>query len=355
MQRVVIPNAGIMIIKIRTICTAMLLSSSSLFAQPALKPNVHIGFIYPLSTNWIYAGEQTNLLSFHAIAGVSASEQAFCGSGVSNIIRRNANGLIAAGVSNHIGNNANGVQAAGVLNIISRQATGLTAAGFMNITRNSKGLQAAGFGNIAIDNVKGVQVAGFINKADNVNTQIAGFINIAKQVSGTQLSGFINIAESSDYPIGIINIVKNGSKGLGVTIDEALTTTLSFRSGGRILYGILGAGVNLQQNPKTMYALEAGIGAHLPVTQHFRINGEITSTTLADFERGTHFRGSLRVLPAVTIGRKLEIFAGPTINHASFTRDKGKDLIHNYIWSMDRGTHFHGMYFGGLAGVQILL
>ncbi len=335
--------------------TATLLFCSSVYAQTCSRPSVHIGFIYPLSTNWIYAGQQSNHLSFHAIAGVSESENAFCGSGVSNIIKRNANGVIAAGVSNHIGYNARGLQAAGVLNTIGKHATGLTAAGFMNITRSSKGLQAAGFGNIALDNVNGMQLAGFINKADDVNTQISGFINIAKQVSGVQLSGFINIADSSDYPIGIINIVKNGTRGLGLTIDEALTTTLSFRSGGRILYGILGAGINMQQNPKTIYALEAGIGAHFPVTPHFRINGEITSTTLADFERGTHFRGSFRILPAVTVGRKLELFAGPTLNHASFTRDKGKDLIHNYIWSLDRGTHFHGMYFGGLAGAHILL
>src|SRR5690606_15775429 len=105
---------------------------------------------------------------------------------------------------------------------------------------------------------------------------------------------------------------------------------------------------NTQDNPNPIYALEAGLGAHIPITPHFRINAEISSTTLADFKPGSHFRSSFRILPAVNIANKLELFAGPTLNHATFTRNKGADLIHDYIWSLDRIDHYHGMYLGGL-------
>jgi hypothetical protein len=35
-----------------------------------------------------------------------------------------------------------------------------------------------------------------------------------------QLSGFINIADSCDYPIGLVNIIKNGDAAIGASIDE---------------------------------------------------------------------------------------------------------------------------------------
>jgi len=352
-------------------------------AQPPCKSNIHIGLAYPLSSNWIHAGDYTNYFSLHALLGVSAGERSFCAAGFSNVVRQDATGFIAAGFSNHILNRAEGVQLAGFVNTIRNEANGFTAAGFMNITGRVRGLQTAGFGNISTsavnglqaagfvniaagnataqisgfaniaEDVEGLQASGFINKAKNVNTQVGGFINIARQVSGVQIAGFINIADSNDYPIGIVNIIRNGEQNLGVTVDEALTTLVSFRSGGRVLYGILGAGVNLREE-KTLYALEAGIGAHIRLSPSFRINLEGTTMTLADFEPGTHFRSSLRVLPAIRAGR-LEFFAGPTINHAIFSDHKGADLVYGYLWSTDRIDHYHGIYLGATGGVQFQL
>src|SRR5690606_34976935 len=115
----------------------LVLSALTSFAHPedttGKKANVHIGLVYPLSTNGIAAKEYTNAASMHAIVGVSKGELGFCASGVSNIITDNATGLVAAGFSNHIGGVAKGVQAAGFLNYIRSEATGLQAAGFLNI------------------------------------------------------------------------------------------------------------------------------------------------------------------------------------------------------------------------------
>jgi hypothetical protein len=85
-------------------------------------------------------------------------------------------------------------------------------AGFANVAREVTGPQFAGFSNVA-RNIVGSQFSGFINTAEDVKgSQFAGFINVARKVSGVQVSGFINVADSSDYPLGIINIIRNGEK-----------------------------------------------------------------------------------------------------------------------------------------------
>lgn len=363
----------------------LLLSITSVQAQTKKLKFAHIGFVYPLSTNGTEAREYTNVLSLHALIGVSKSEKSFCASGFSNVIYDYADGLVLAGFSNHILNSANGVHAAGFMNTVRNDIRGIQAAGFMNLAGSINGLQCAGFGNIAnydvrgfqtagfcnitAGNVKGLQAAGFFNIAEdvkgpqisgfmnigrNTGTQVAGFINIAKEVKGVQLSGFINIADSSDYPIGIINIVKNGEKALGVTIDESGTTMAAFRSGGRILYGIIGAGYNFVNNNE-LFALEAGIGAHLPVGRHFRINFEGTTQALADFWTGEYLKTSLRVLPAVTIANKVDIFAGPSFNHLQSEEFNGADMSNHYIWTNTKWDSFNGLYIGVIGGIQFRL
>ncbi len=60
------------------------------FAQS--KEKIHIGFIYPLSTNGTHAILDTNTLSLHALVGVSAEERGFAASGLTNVVRNNTHG-----------------------------------------------------------------------------------------------------------------------------------------------------------------------------------------------------------------------------------------------------------------------
>lgn len=374
---------------------------------------VHIGLVYPLSTNGAQAADYTNGTSFHAIVGVSGNEEAFCASGITSIIRHKARGAVISGFSGHVGEGLHGVQASGFLNTAGGRVEGVQASGFLNVSKGLKGVQAAGFGNMTqnAENgmqaagfinvsykvhsqiagfanmsgaVQGVQAAGFINAAGNVRgsqvagfanishkvhsqvagfinvaeevkgVQVAGFINVAKRVKGPQIAGFINIAEKSDYPIGIINIIKEGEKGIGLTIDETATSLLAFRSGGRILYGIIGAGFNLKEE-RTRYALEAGIGAHLPLTSRFRINAEAVQLGLTDFKKGEYAKSSLRILPALKFGDRFELFAGPSINYTNLTKQKGEDLVGGYLWKEVDNNRLHGLHIGGLLGMQVLL
>lgn len=297
----------------------------------------NVGLTYPISSNGTRAGSCTNTFSLHAAVGLSASEKGLSLAGVSNVILDSAMGLQIAGFSNHIRNSAAGIQ----------------IAGFMNLTGSSTGVNVAGFGNLSRRNSSGLQVAGFINKAANAGTQVAGFINIAKKVKGLQIAGLINIADSSDYPIGIINIIKSGEKSIVVSTDETLTTLVAFRSGGRQLYGIAGIGYN-NKGSRALAAWEAGVGWRLINWGSFRLSTELVSIGLTDFKNGDCFRSSLRVLPALRLNRRMEIFAGPSFNYLHSHKGQGADLVSHYLWSDHKqDKEVQGLYFGFTGGVGI--
>jgi hypothetical protein len=288
--------------------------TSTVIAQDRQRSTVNVGLVYPISTTGFRAKESTNAFSLNAIGGISRVET--------------------------------GLSIAGVSNIILDSAAGCQLAGFSNHTRNSS---------------SGVQIAGFMNTSGDANVQVAGFINVAKKVKGVQVAGFINIADSSDYPIGIINIIRNGEKSIGVSIDETRTTLLTFRSGGRKLYGILGLGYNermkpvgtAQNTPETLKqaTAEAGIGAHWYLTDAFRVNTEIVAITSTDFKHGAYQRNVFRLLPSLDL-LNIEIFAGPTFNYVSSDKGIGANLIKNYTWSKNAGSaNFQGLYFGVVGGI----
>lgn len=332
------------------LCTILCLAATKSFAQD--KPKIHFGIIYPLSTNGTHAPLDTNTLSIHLLAGVSAAERGASIAGISNIVRNDTKGFQIAGVSNHVAKQAKGVLVAGLLNSYGGGDVAAIS-GFANLTKDVKGLQVAGFINKAT-NIKGTQVGGFINKARDVKgSQIAGFINVAGKVKGTQFAGFINVADSSDYPIGIINLIKNGEKSISLTTDETLTTMLSFRSGGRVLYGIIGLGYNFK-NSDEVYAFEAGLGAHLFQTKSFRLNAEIVGIGLESFKAGEYFKTSLRLLPAFKITRNLEIFGGPSLNYLNTNTIEGLKLHKDYIttWENKWGSNFQALYLGYGGGIQ---
>jgi hypothetical protein len=317
---------------------------------------VNIGFVYPLSIQGVNSKEYTNIFSLHGLVGLSGGERGFTASGFGNMIIGNAGGFQAAGFFNFIGGNAHGFKAAGFMNTY-RDGLGFQAAGFGNFSKSDiTGMQVAGFINIA-DSVKGVQSAGFINIAGNVEgTQLAGYVNIAKKVKGVQLSGFINIADSSEYPIAPINIIKNGEKYLGVTTDENASTIVSFRSGSKKLYGIVGVGYNFK-NKNEVIAIQYGLGAHFFARNPFRLNTEGTITHLQGAGHGKVTKTSISVLPAIKLG-KIEIFGGPSLNFVNTTSKTDNDLVSNYLWQRtcnDDDYRLYGMYVGYVAGLHVAL
>jgi hypothetical protein len=80
--------------------------------------------------------------------------------------------------------------------------------------------------------------------------QIASLINIAENVTGVQIAGLVNVAENNDYPVDFVNLIKNGEKSIAVTYNEIGSLAVSFRSGGRVTYGITGCGYNMKGHKK---------------------------------------------------------------------------------------------------------
>lgn len=324
------------------------------FAQSQSNEKINIGLIYPLSSNWKNAPKDTNAFSLNLIAGVSAVERGLTLAGITNVIHGNANGFQIAGFSNHIGKAANGVTIAGFMNTYE-SSKNLAIAGFGNFSKKNSDVDISGFINIG-GNVSSVQGAGFVNIAKNVNGfQLSGFMNIAKNVKGVQMAGLINIADTANCQIGLINISKNGEMNLGAAIDENQTLLLTFKSGGKFLYGILGLGYNLK-NTKEVYAWEVGFGMHVLNLDLFRLNTELTETGLENFKGGEYFNPSIALLPSFRIARNIEIFAGPSFNYVNTNTAEGRALTTKYIssWTGDNGR-FQGLYLGYTAGLQVML
>jgi hypothetical protein len=359
----------------------IIVASAQEDTTPAIRP-AHVGFIYPLSTNGTDAPHLSNRFSLHLLAGVSRNEEAFCLSGISSVIKEDASGVVISGIYTHVGDTARGMQISGLVNVTGKEVKGLQLAGLANVTGTLDGAQVAGFSNVA-GKVKGIQIAGFANSSKvadvqvagfanitkqskalqlsgfmnvtrDAGSQISGFINVAKKVKGVQIAGLINIAEENDYPIGLINIIKNGERQIGVGVDETGTTLLTFRSGGKVLYGILGAGYNFK-DADARYVLEGGMGAHFSFNKYFRTNLEITTAALTDFDNNVYMKSTTRLLAAVKVVDRIEFFAGPSFNYLGYERGQNDIRNDRYLWRERSRDHFNGLYIGITGGIQVNL
>lgn len=287
------------------------------FSQTAKSSTFQLSLFPPLSTNWVHSYQYSNKVSLNLLVGLSRNEK--------------------------------GVAIAGLTNIIINDA---------------KGFQFAGLGNVVKNDLSGVQFAGLINIAKNVNGfQFAGLINKAKNVNGVQFAGIINIAENSDYPIGLINIIKNGEKGIAITYNEVGSLMATFRSGGRVTYGIIGVGYNHKTSGRS-YATEAGFGIHIHCLRWFKINNELKVACFGFSDKpfivnddklsNTVITTNYSILPAFKISSHIELFGGPSLNYMN-SRDTNTELNFGHsIWKQSGSTRLQQIYVGYQVGVQYL-
>ncbi len=370
------------------VCSSILLSllvapAAHAQSDPSKESVIHVSLFDPIGTNGKEAKAYTNTFSFNLLYGRSKSERAFTLSGLASVIEEEANGVQIAGLANVIGGDANGIQLSGLANVtggnsrgltiaglsnisenatgalvsglanISEDMSGLSLSGLANIAQNTTGLQVAGLGNIAAD-AQGFQVSGIFNRTESFSGfQMAGLFNKTKTVKGVQLA-LVNIAEENDYPIGLVNLVKNGEKSVSLTFDELQNLTTAFRSGGRVLYGILGLGYNFKSSENLM-AFEGGIGAHIPFpcTQAFRMNTELTSTVMTQFSDAA-CRSSLRLLAAWKCLPSLELFAGPSLNYLHTDEPELFDLLPDHALWKESPIADKCLYIGYQAGIQYI-
>lgn len=332
------------------------------------KTAFQLSFVTPLGSNGLHSSEYTNITSFNILAGVSKNEEAFTFGGLSNIILNDAVGIQFAGLSNYVGNMGKGFQFAGLTNVNKNNFNGFQFAGLINTAGETKGFQFAGLSNIAGD-VDGFQFAGLINKAKKVNVQFAGLVNTAgdvsgfqfaglinraKNVDGVQFAGLINIAENSDCPIGLINIIKNGEKSIALTYDATGSTVVSFRSGGKYTYGIIGLGYNHKVNENS-FVTEAGFGVHIPCLSWLRINNEIKMTSIGSTSDEPVFNSGYSLLPAFKIGKHYEVFGGVSINYMTTDNIENREIFpKRSLWKKNNSDRLQQVYVGYQVGVQYI-
>ncbi len=310
---------------------------------PLIPHVADIGIIYPITSSGAHAPAYNNTISLQALAGVTGGIRGCALAGIVNSIKEDAHGAIFAGIGNTVG----------------RKAKGALFAGLFNLTGDLEGSQTAGLFNKA-EKVNGIQIAGLYNQSTDVDgVQLSGLINRAKKVKGVQIAGLINLADSSDYPIGFINLIKKGDKNITLSTDESLNMLLGFQSGGRVLYGRLGLGYKLNSD-YDLFLLEAAIGAHLLNTKGaFRLNAEAAQLLQTDFTNGHLYSYSLRMLSEIKLTNRLSLLAGPSAYLVlDYSRQEFSGNTGHYFWtttSNKQNSHFIGAYIGFTGRLQFTL
>ncbi len=325
------------------------------------RSRVQVSLFPPMSTNGTRAAMYTNDFSFNILAGVSQNERAFALAGLTNIVRGDATGFLSAGLANIVGGQGRAVQFAGLTNLVGGDHVGAQFGGLVNVARDVDGAQFGGLVNVACD-VEGAQFAGLANVAGDVRgLQIGGLFNVAKNVRGVQMAGLFNVARRSDYPIGIVNVIKEGEMGVAVGYNEIGTTSLTLRSGGRVLYGIIGLGYNHRAPRKEAASIMGGYGAHINIVPWLRINNELTVESIGIFSNHSDtFKAGYALLPAFRPVRQIEIFGGPSINFMQSNVESMFDIFpDNYIRRReivrrDGTPKMQQLFVGWQAGAQFI-
>ena len=173
---------------------------------------------------------------------------------------------------------------------------------------------------------------------------------MSKKVKGVQIAGLFNVADSSDYPVALVNFVKNGRKSVSLSYDELQYMHIDLRSGGRVLYGLIGAGYSF--NYTNRYAFDIGFGAHLIDHHSFTLDGEYGYEALTDFKKDPDQVSSFKLLTGLNLNKQVQLFAGPTINIASYNADDQLELhgwpVHKYT----NNNNITNIYAGITGGLQ---
>jgi hypothetical protein len=317
-----------------------------------------VSFLPSWGTNRLTNGLVTNKYSLNIIAGYSANIDGVEIGAVANIIRQEMNGVQIGGAVNVVGRDVNGVQVAGVVNTNLGDMDGVQVAGAVNRVKGDiNGLQISGVINSAAVksadslSLKGWngQVTGGINLhgGERINMQASGVYNQANSVDGIQITGGINYVKGTTngiqaaglynrtyklrgiqfglinhadtiengFPIGLINIIKNGYRKWEFTTDETFYINAAYKTGGRNLYSFLKVGAGKYLNAAY------GVGYTTNPNRKFSVNLDLSGSALfntdSDFDvfAGDIWRAQLGF--NFKVSNKMLITTGPSYSFCS--------------------------------------
>ena len=281
-------------------------------------------------------------LSFNFVAGYSRGLRGFELGVGANIESTFMCGVQAAAGANIVGGDVRGVQLAPVdialgriqgaqlgvvalgkgdiegaqISVVSVGGGSLLGAqlGVVNVLGGSVAGAQTAVVNVAAADVKGGQV-GVVNVVHGgVEGVQIGTTNIATgEVRGTQV-GVVNVADVSDYPVGVVSIVRHGRTSADGWVTESGIAMAGVRHGGRVIHNVYGVGFHGPAPAAWSFALGLGVRAELAPKLH------VDFETIAYWlQRGAPFAEDAQVASVgASFGYALTpvfgLFAAPTFN-----------------------------------------
>jgi hypothetical protein len=186
--------------------------------------------------------------------------------------------------------------------------------GVVNLLKGSVEGNQTGVVNVAGADVRGAQI-GVVNVAHGgVEGVQVGTTNVATgEVRGTQV-GVVNYADVSDYPVGVVSVVRRGRTSVDGWVTETGIGMAGVRHGGRVIHNVYGVGYRAGTPSGWSFAL--GLGARLELSAKAHIDFEAITYWL---QRNEPFLDDAQISSAgASFGYALTpvfgVFAAPTFN-----------------------------------------
>lgn len=259
----------------------------------------------------------------------------------------------------------------GVANVAMGPSLGAQV-GVANVGGDMKGLSISAGLNLGVGDLVGGEVAtlnvrtgttlgaqiGVVNVGGDLTGGQLGVINIASHVKGAQV-GVINIAQTSDAPVGLLNIITRGKVKLAAWTSETSVANVAFKIGGQHVYSTLSLGLNPYGSVGRPYwSLGFGLGVRVPVAERWYGEVEGTFDTLSPvpkdgviWEAGG-FATGLRVNVGFQLLDGVAVFAGPQVQvMASFFSNRPVAKLSP--WGFDLASGYR-LVPGVVLGAQFL-
>ena len=203
---------------------------SAAMAQDLTPVEVGVDLVPTIGTSSSMMGTDVRALSLNALGGYSGAVDGIELSMGVNIERYYLSGVQFAGFANLVGTDVDGIQGASALNLVGRDVEGIQMSGGVNLVGGvMDGVQMAAGLNVVAEQVDGVQLSGGANLARDVSGAQIAPLNVAGgHVDGVQI-GVVNVARTSDFSLGVVNVILEGRTHIDLTVDELSlgTVTLS--------------------------------------------------------------------------------------------------------------------------------
>jgi hypothetical protein len=184
-----------------------------------------------------------------------------------------------------------------------------------------------------------------------------GIINWATRSKGLQL-GIINMATEGDdsYPIGLINIIADGTYHPTVWMSDTSLTNVGIKMGSRHFYSIIGSGFQTASEDGGI-SFFAGFGGHFNLNDSLWMDVDLmTHSLFKDYKfsgDGEDFLNKLRVTLGWQIADHFAVYGGLSLNFLISDKRKHAGPAFLRLWAHEGDDTYYDLGLGLILGIQI--